>query len=101
MHRFPTLTQLTTTTFNDLLLSSSKAVLVLGVFESDTIGADQRDKLAEIARSWKKGGRKLAQPVRFAWVEVDKWTSWLKQSFGISRQDLPALVVIDTDVSEH
>ena len=101
VHRFPTLTQLTTTNFNDLLQSPSKTVVVLAAIDSDPKSVAQRDKLAEISRRWKKGGRKFAQPVRFAWVEVDKWTGWLKQSFGISRQDLPAVVVIDTEVSHR
>ena len=99
VHRFPTLVQLTTSNFNDILKSPTKAVVVLGALHSTVEGEKEKAKLYNIARAWKRGGRTFSQPVRFAWVDSDKWAGWLKQSFDIKRNDLPAAVVIDTSVS--
>lgn len=59
-----------------------KAVVVLCAIHRGDEGEREKKKFGEIARAWKKGGRDFERPVWFAWVEGEKWSGWLKQSYG-------------------
>lgn len=79
--------------------SDAKAIVVLGAVHHGDEGAKERERLAEVARAWKRGGRGFSQPVWFVWVDGEKWAGWLRQSYGIRKRKLPEVVVIDPPVS--
>jgi hypothetical protein len=98
-HRFPVVSHLNSGNYNALMKSESRAVVVLAAVHSGEAGEKEKAKLMSIAKAWKKGGRPFQQPVWFAWVEGERWGSWLRQSYGIKKSDLPAAVVVDPSVS--
>lgn len=82
VHRFPTLSQLSSGNYADLMKSENKAIVVLGAVHRGDEGDKERRELESIARAWKRGGRRFSQPVWFVWVEGERWASWLKQAYG-------------------
>jgi hypothetical protein len=82
LHRFPTLVELTSSNYQELMRSPTNAMVVLGAVNKGDEGEKQKEKLREVARAWKRGGRDFSQPVWFAWVDGEKWSGWLKQSYG-------------------
>ncbi|WVQ77445.1 protein disulfide-isomerase domain [Cryptococcus sp. DSM 104548] len=100
-HKFPTVVQLDSSNFQSLMRSDSRAVVVLGAVHKGEAGKKELDQFAEIARAWKRGGRKFQQPVWFVWVEANKWSRWLKQFYTIKKTDIPAVVVVDTPNEQY
>jgi hypothetical protein len=99
IHRFPTLTHLTSSNYNSIMKSDMRAIVVLAALHKGDEGEKEKEKLTSVARAWKRGGRGFQQPVWFVWVEGEKWGGWLKQSYGIRKKELPAVVVVDPVVS--
>ncbi|WWC87598.1 protein disulfide-isomerase domain [Kwoniella dendrophila CBS 6074] len=100
-HKFPTLVELTGSNHNAIMTSDTRAVVVLGALHKGDEGKKEKDKLAEVAKAWKRGGRSFSQPVWFVWVDGEKWSGWLKQQYGIKKSQLPSVVVIDTPLNEY
>jgi hypothetical protein len=98
LHRFPPLVQLVSGKYQEIMKGDSRAIVVLGALHKGDEGAKEREKLEAVARAWKRGGRSFEQPVWFVWVEGDRWSGWLRQSYGIKKKDLPAVVVVDPAV---
>ncbi|KAK8861263.1 protein disulfide-isomerase domain [Kwoniella newhampshirensis] len=101
LHRFPTLVELTGANHAEFMKGDAKAIVVLGALHKGQDGTKEREQLGEIARAWKRGGRRFDQPVWFVWVDGEKWSGWLKQSYGIRKKELPAVVVIDPPNNEY
>lgn len=117
LHRFPTLVRLDASNFQSLMRSDTRAIVVLAGVHKGEEGKKERDTFADIARAWKRGGRRFEQPVWFVWVEgeTSRLANWLKRFYGyvcvngfrsatdngcnrIKKRDLPGVVVIDTPV---
>ncbi|EIW69209.1 hypothetical protein TREMEDRAFT_44374 [Tremella mesenterica DSM 1558] len=101
LHRWPTLVQLTGSNYVDIMNSPLKSTVVLGALNKGPEGDKEREELEKMSRAWKRGGRGFNQPVWFVWVEGEKWAAWLKQSYGIKKSALPAVVVVDTPLKEY
>ncbi|AFR98909.2 protein disulfide-isomerase domain [Cryptococcus neoformans C23] len=103
LHRFPTLVRLDASNFQSLMRSDTRAIVVLAGVHKGEEGKKERDTFADIARAWKRGGRRFEQPVWFVWVEgeTSRWANWLKRFYGIKKRDLPGVVVIDTPLEEY
>ena len=100
LHRFPTLVKLTASNYNDVMKSPTRALVVLAALSKGNEEAEH-EKFKSIARAWKRGGRDFSQPVWFVYIEGAKWGGWLRQSYGIKKSQLPAVVVIDPPLSEY
>ena len=98
LHRFPPLVQLVSSNYQSLMKGDTPAIVVLGAVHKGEEGIKEREMLETVARAWKRGARPITRPVRFAWVEGERWSAWLKQAYGIKRRELPAVVVIETTV---
>lgn len=99
VHRHPTLTHLSSGNYNEVMKADSRAIVVLAALHKGEEGEKERERLMSVAKAWKRGGRGFVQPVFFAWIEGERWASWLRQSYGIKKKDLPAVVVVDAPVS--
>lgn len=90
---FPTVVD-AATVFNELLNSDTQQYLVILPLE---VGADDfessKNKLADIARAWRRGGRSMmaengflkggpGSSTIFAWVDAKKYNRWLKNMYG-------------------
>lgn len=64
--------------------SDTRAIVVLAGVHKGEEGKKERDAFADIARAWKRGGRRFEQPVWFVWVEgeTSRWANWLKMFYG-------------------
>ncbi|KAL1410129.1 hypothetical protein Q8F55_004132 [Vanrija albida] len=100
-HRLPNLVDLTKENYADVMKNDAHALVVLGVVHGDERGVEERKKLEEASKAWKRGGRPFTQPVWFAAVDGDKWASWVLRTYGIRKKDFPAVVVIDTEMNEY
>lgn len=67
--------------------SDTRAIVVLAGVHKGEEGKKERDKFADVARAWKRGGRRFEQPVWFVWVEgeTSRWANWLKRFYGYVR----------------
>ncbi|WVW79859.1 protein disulfide-isomerase domain [Kwoniella bestiolae CBS 10118] len=101
LHRFPTLIELTGSNYNAIMNSDTRSMVVLGALHKGDEGQKEKEKLREVAKAWKRGGRPFAQPVWFVWVDGEKWSGWLKQQYSIKKDQLPSVVVIDTPLNEY
>ena len=99
VHRYPTMVQLTSSNYNEFMKSDSRAIVVLGAVHQGEEGVKEKEKFELIAKAWKRGGRGFVQPVWFVWVDGQRWSGWLKQSYGIQKKELPAVVVVDPPVN--
>ena len=100
IHRYPTLTHLSTANHDAVMKADSRAIVVLAALHKGDEGKKEKEKLLSMARAWKRGGRPFSQPVRFCYVEGETWAGWLRQSYGIKKRDLPAVVIVDPPVSD-
>jgi hypothetical protein len=98
-HKYPTLVQLTSSNYNQIMKSEERAAVVLAAVHGGDTGAKERAALEQVARAWKRGGRGFQQPVFFVWVDGERWSAWLRQSYGIKKKDFPAVIVADPSVS--
>jgi len=98
VHRYPTLTHLNAANYDAIMKADSRAIVVLAALHKGEEGEKEKEKLLQVARAWKRGGRAFSQPVRFCYVEGESWRGWLRQSYGIKKKDLPAVVVVDPPV---
>lgn len=97
-HRFPIVTHLSSDNYQDLMQGDQHALVVLAATHPDN--AEENAEFVKIARAWKRGGRPFTQPVWFANMDGEKWQKWLYNSYGIKTEDLPAVVVVDTEMNE-
>ena len=66
--------------FGDVMRNKRGSLVVLaGLRSGDEAG---REKLKEVAKAWRRGGRKFDQGVIFAWMDGDKWGKWLSSNYG-------------------
>ncbi len=85
-HKQPTVTELTTSNYEEIMKSPTRALIVLAALKRTGKGTSELEKdiekLETVARAWRKGGRGFVQPVWFVWVDGIKWRKWLRQSLG-------------------
>lgn len=98
-NRVPTTVELNQETFQLVMNAPHKPLVVISPVNKST-----REKIAEkikdIGKKWKvrrlnKGNRDVV----FAWMDADKWASWLKNMYGVQATDEPVVVIADHGVS--
>ena len=90
--RFPTVVELTGTTFSDVIYNDAKAMVVLAAL-SDVhhggnvigtgSGSQEREyelkQLVQIAKNWRAAPRpKVKDTLLFAWIDADRWAKAVK-----------------------
>ncbi|KAJ9121734.1 hypothetical protein QFC22_002355 [Naganishia vaughanmartiniae] len=97
--RFPTVIELDSVNFDEVLQSPARALVVLVALKKSGRSTGELEKeveeLRKIAKAWYRGGRKFEQPVWFAWIDGERYKKWLKQNYGIKHTQLPAVVLAD------
>lgn len=81
-NRLATLSELTTSNYDEVIKSPTKALVVLAVLKAGSEGDKDRAAFKDVARAWARGGRNFKQPVWFLWIDGVKWKKFLKQSYG-------------------
>jgi hypothetical protein len=99
--KLPTSLELSADTFKSVMEAPGSPLVVLvavpapGAARDDAVG-----QLRETAKQWR--GTRTGQYQRgvvFAWMDGDRWSSWLNSMYGIKSSNLPAVVITDHGVS--
>ncbi|GAA5845066.1 hypothetical protein JCM9279_005423 [Rhodotorula babjevae] len=103
--KLPTVTELTSTTFADLMPTDGEPPLVgLAVLSRKGLGDDglehKKDEVKALARGWAQRRRTASteeRDVLWAWVDGDKWAGWARTMYDVKMggKDAPALVIAD------
>ncbi|GAA5926058.1 hypothetical protein JCM3775_005191 [Rhodotorula graminis] len=103
--KLPAVTELTSTTFADLMPTDGEPPLVgLAVFSRKGLGDDgferKKDEVKALARGWAQRRRTASREERdvlWAWVDGDKWAGWVRTMYDVKMggKDAPALVIAD------
>lgn len=106
--KLPTVTELTSTTFADLMPTDGEPPLVgLAVLSRKGLGDDglerKKDEVHALARGWAQRRRTASREERdvlWAWVDGDKWAGWVRTMYDVKMggKDAPALVIADPKV---
>ncbi|THH04930.1 hypothetical protein EW145_g5166 [Phellinidium pouzarii] len=103
-HRLPSVLALTQDTFQDVMNAPHHPLVVLAAV-APAAEAQVRDVMGTTARAWRRlseeDGLSPMRDVVFAWMDADKWASWMKSMYGIKETDLPAVIVTDHHASSH
>ncbi|CAE6396609.1 unnamed protein product [Rhizoctonia solani] len=100
-HRIPTLQQLTAENFPDVMKHPAKPLVVLAAFDMENMPktklGEEIEKLTSIAKRWQTSAVRLTdtRPTIFVWMDGDRWSKWLKSMYGIKREDMPTVVIVD------
>ncbi|KAJ1308330.1 hypothetical protein OPQ81_004040 [Rhizoctonia solani] len=100
-HRIPTLQQLTAENFPDVMKHPAKPLVVLVAFDMENMSKTQLgaqiETLTSIAKRWQTSAVRLTdtRPTIFVWMDGDRWGKWLKSMYGIKREDMPTVVIVD------
>ncbi|CAE6365890.1 unnamed protein product [Rhizoctonia solani] len=100
-HRIPTLQQLTAENFPDVMKHPAKPLVVLAAFDMENMPKTQLgeeiEKLTSVAKRWQTSAVRLTdtRPTIFVWMDGDRWSKWLKSMYGIKREDMPTVVIVD------
>ncbi|KZT62214.1 thioredoxin-domain-containing protein [Calocera cornea HHB12733] len=92
--KLPTLAELSTQNFDEVMRNPSKPIVVLGALDGDS--AQEQSVLLSTAKAWRDSGMKvLNRPVVFVWMDSTKWAKWLKSMYGVKASNGPAVVISD------
>lgn len=82
-----------------------KPLVVLTAFDmaqmSKTDLAASIERLTGIAKQWQGQAVRLTdtRPTIFVWMDGDKWSKWLKSMYGVKKDNMPAIIIVDHHVS--
>ncbi|KZO93772.1 thioredoxin-domain-containing protein [Calocera viscosa TUFC12733] len=95
--KLPTLAELSTHNFDEVMRNPSKPIVVLGALEGDSPQSqEQQAALMSAAREWRAtGGKVRGRPVVFVWMDSAKWAKWLKSMYGVRAAGGPAVIISD------
>lgn len=95
--KLPTVGELSTQTFEDVMRNPNKPFIVLAALPAEAKA--EQDALAKMAKTWRATGNTIqGRPVFFVWMDKSRWTSWLKSMYGIKATHGPMIVIADHDV---
>ncbi|KAB5592742.1 Protein disulfide isomerase [Ceratobasidium theobromae] len=100
-HRIPTLQQLTAENFPDVMKHPAKPLVVLAAFDMERMSKTELgrsvEKLTSIAKQWQASAGRLTdtRPTIFVWMDGERWGKWLKSMYGIKRDNMPSVVIVD------
>jgi Thioredoxin-like domain len=97
-HRLPLALEISEGSFQDVMNAESKPLVVLVSVTASGVEHDQIvERVHTLAAQWRRTGAAQHTPLHgarqivFAWMDQERWTSWLKSMYGIKG---PAQVVI-------
>jgi len=92
--KLPTLGELSTHSFDDVMRNPSKPIVVLAALDGSS--TQEQTVLLSVAKAWRDSGMKvLDRPVVFVWMDTTKWEKWLKSMYGVKTSNGPAIIITD------
>ncbi|THH32163.1 hypothetical protein EUX98_g2007 [Antrodiella citrinella] len=91
-NKLPTIVELHTDTFQEIMNAPHHPLVVLVAITRSEV-SDEVPKLTAIANQWKHS--RTDENVVFAWMDAEKWASWLKSMYGVKQTSPPSIVIVD------
>ncbi|KIK54363.1 hypothetical protein GYMLUDRAFT_48733 [Collybiopsis luxurians FD-317 M1] len=105
LHRLPTTSELTQDSFQSIMNSPARPLVVLAAVSSGTKDKVQA-RMEELGQKWRartggsgmltKGSKE--RPVVFAWMDVERWKDWMSSMYGIKSKGSASTELEDIDV---
>lgn len=95
-NRLPYALELDDDSFQEVMNAQHEPLVVLVATPNQDMTANAQ-KVKDIARQWKNS--KGDAGVVFAWMDTDRWASWLKNMYGVPSDGLTHVVIADHAVS--
>ncbi|KAF8590271.1 thioredoxin-like protein [Ramaria rubella] len=99
-HALPTSAELSAENFQRIMgpspapKGSPNRLVVLGAIDLNNLA--HIDIFKQTAQTWHRGeGAKGDGQIMFAWMDKEKWASWLKSVYGVTKGPEPAVVIVD------
>ncbi|KAI1792500.1 thioredoxin-domain-containing protein [Ganoderma leucocontextum] len=89
-NRLPSALELDSDNFQDVMNAPHKPLVVIAATSQSDLQRMAKE-VTDLARKWRDA--KEQAPVVFAWMDADKWGTWLKSMYGITADHLPRPVV--------
>ncbi|KAJ3713890.1 thioredoxin-like protein [Lentinula raphanica] len=107
-NRLPTTTELTQESFQSVMNSPARPLVVLAAV-SPSITIEAREHMEAIGKKWRErtSGSGLLQvngekrPVVFAWMDLQKWKDWMKSMYGITHKSSLEIDSVDVVIADH
>ncbi|KAI5119626.1 hypothetical protein M0805_007890 [Coniferiporia weirii] len=98
-YRFPSTLALTQDTFQDVMNAPHHPLVVLAAI-APAMETQASDTMRAAALAWRHASEKElpsppARDVVFAWMDAERWASWMKSMYGIKSADVPTVIVTD------
>lgn len=101
-NQFPLTYDVSESMYLDVLKNKEfRPIVVMVAVKQDATKSESEAELLKIARAWRKMPRTFDQPVWFASVNGDKWAKWLKRNYGMTPENMPAVVILDSKKDEY
>ncbi|KAJ4471993.1 protein disulfide isomerase [Lentinula aciculospora] len=107
-NRLPTTTELTQDSFQSVMNSPARPLVVLAAVTPGTKGKVQV-RMEEIGQKWRtrtQGSGMLVgngedRPIVFAWMDLEKWKDWMKSMYGIKYKGSLELDDVEVVIADH
>ncbi|KAF9076692.1 protein disulfide isomerase [Rhodocollybia butyracea] len=109
-NRLPTTTELTQDTFQSVMNSPARPLVVLAAVTSSNKDRVQQ-RMEEIGKIWRAAtagtgmlsgkGKSEERPVVFAWMDIERWKDWMKSMYGIKNKGFLELDDVDVVIADH
>ena len=96
-NRLPTSLELDSDTFQEVMNAPHKPLVVIAAAPNSELSS-AASKMQEIARRWKDNKGDVKGDVVFAWMDAEKWASWLKGMYSIKAGEGVQVVVVNHSV---
>jgi hypothetical protein len=94
--RLPTSLELSADTFKSVMEAPHEPLVVLvAIPPSGQVHDDAVRQLRETAKTWRNARTSTRRGVVFAWMDGNRWSSWLNNMYGFKSSSTPAVVVTD------
>jgi thioredoxin domain-containing protein 5 len=98
-HRLPSALELSADTFKSVMEAPHNPLVVLTAVPPSGAARDEAiRKLKEAAKTWRHRANNYQRDVAFAWMDGDRWASWLSSMYGIKAAQMPATVITEHGV---
>ena len=85
LNRLPTSLELGDGTFQEVMKSSSKPLVV--IVSVPATGGDHEflvNEMKSLATKWRKSDHSvMTRPVVFTWMDQERWAKWMKSMYGV------------------
>lgn len=96
-NRLPTSTELDSDSFQEVMNAPHKPLVVIVAAPTNELETTA-ESVRRIASQWKDS--KAEGDVIFTWMDAGRWSSWLKNMYGVKENTLPRVILANHSVCD-